>query len=298
MERRRRLPRTAGAIRMKKARCFERPAVHRIGPWRRPTRVLPWRRLMLAAVFMAGSHAVCAGELVSVKSRDVTQNVYIDSTSASPAWIVVLFAGADGAVALADNGPTSMRGNFVVRTAAYWTKAGDAAVVFDAPSDHAEGMDDAFRLSDAASQDVAAVVGELKRRYPSAKVALVGTSRGTITVGNVLLRQPDLADAFVLTSPISVAVRGEPGLSGVAWPRNKARVLVVSNEHDGCVASPFSAAKRMAADNNFDFIAVSSTMGGGNKRAECGAQSPHGYLGIEAKVLEAIDGWLNGRGVE
>lgn len=281
---------------MKKTFGLGRSTVGRIVQSRRST-LARWSRLMLAAVFAAGSHAICAGELVSVKSRDVTQNVYLDSTSASPAWIVVLFAGSDGVVALADNGPTSMRGNFVVRTAPYWTKAGDAAVVFDAPSDEAEGMGDEFRLSDAASQDVAAVVTELKRRYPSARVALVGTSRGTITVGNVLLRKPDIADAFVLTSPITIAVRGEPGLSGVTWPRNKARVLVVSNEHDGCVASPFGAAQRMAADNHFDFIAVSSTAGGGNRRAECGAQSPHGYLGIEAKVLEVIDGWLNGRGV-
>jgi hypothetical protein len=253
-----------------------------------------WSRLMLAAVFTLGSHAVFAGELVSVKSRNVTQNVYIDAASTSPAWIVVLFAGSDGVVALAADGPTGEQGNFLVRTASYWTNAGDAAVVFDAPSDQADGMDDAFRLSGAASQDVAAVVAELRKRYPTSKVALVGTSRGTITVGNVLSRNPDLADAFVLTSPVSIAVRGKPGLSGIAWPRNKARVLVLSNEHDGCVASPFWAAKRMAADNHFDFIEVSSTAGGGDKHAECGAQSPHGYLGIESKVLAAINEWLNG----
>ncbi|WP_322081046.1 hypothetical protein [Burkholderia sp. BCC1972] len=213
-----------------------RLSIDRVGRLHGLIKALIGSQLILAAVFMLGSRAICAGELVSVKSRNITQNVYLNSTSASPAWIVVLFAGSDGVVAVADNGPTREQGNFLVRTASYWTNAGDASVVFDAPSDQVDGMDDEFRLSEAASQDVAAVMTELKRRYPSSRVALVGTSRGTITVGNVLLRNPELADAYVLTSPISVAVRGKPGLSGVSWSRNKARVLVLSNEHDGCVA--------------------------------------------------------------
>ncbi|MEN2473738.1 hypothetical protein [Burkholderia sp. GS2Y] len=275
-----------------------RPSVNRIARSQGSTTARMWGRLLLAAAFAVGSHAICAGELVSVKSRDGTQNIYINSPSTPPAWVIVLFAGSDGVVALSENGPTNEQGNFLVRTAPYWATVGDAAVVFDAPSDQAKGMDDEFRLSGAASQDVVAVVTELKKRYPAAKVALVGTSRGTITVGNVLLRNPDLADAFVLTSPVSIAVHGKPGLSDVAWPQNKARVLVLSNEHDVCAASPFWAAKRMAADNNFDFVAVSSTMGGGNKHAECGGQAPHGYLGIESTALAAINEWLNGRRTE
>ncbi|WP_419689945.1 alpha/beta hydrolase family protein [Burkholderia theae] len=273
---------------------YSRLSVNRTGRLRGSAKASIWSRLLLAAVFTLGSHAASAGELVSVKSRNVTQNVYINSTSTSPEWVVVLFAGGEGVVALAAGGPTSEQGNFLVRTASYWTNVGDAAVVFDAPSDQADGMDDEFRLSAAASQDVAAVVVELKKRYPSSRIALVGTSRGTITVGNVLLRNPDLADAFVLTSPVSIAVHGKPGLSGVTWHQSMARVLVLSNEHDVCVASPFWAAKRMATDNHFDFVAVSSTSGGGDKHSECGGQAPHGYLGIETKVLAAINEWLHG----
>ncbi|WGS45142.1 lysophospholipase [Burkholderia sp. JSH-S8] len=249
-----------------------------------------------ALALIVSNTAAMAAETVTVATRgDMNQSVYLDAPSANPRWVVVLFAGDDGAVALSSDGPTKKRGNFLVRTASYWTSAGDAAAIFDAPSDRASGMDDAFRLSDAARRDVAAVVAELRKRYPGAKVALVGTSRGTITVGNVLRRDPALADAFVLTSPVTVAVHGQPGLSGLDWPRGSARVLVMSNEHDVCVASPFRAAQRMATDYGFDFIAVSSTQGGGNKHADCGGQAPHGYLGIEQEALAAITGWLGGR---
>ncbi|NVH73314.1 lysophospholipase [Paraburkholderia sp. JPY432] len=247
----------------------------------------------LAAALALFTQTGHAGELISVPTRgDVTQSVYVDSSSATVPWVVVLFAGDDGDVALSDSGPTKKRGNFLVRTAPYWLSHGYATAIFDAPSDYADGMDDNFRLSEDAHKDVAAVIAELHRRYPKAKVALIGTSRGTITVGNALRRNPRLADAFVLTSPATVAVRGKPGLSGIHWTASSARVLVASNEHDVCVASPFWAAKSLATDNGFDFIAESSTQGGGDKHAECGGQAPHGFLGVESTALDAINDWL------
>ncbi len=243
---------------------------------------------------MAFSLAASAGELLEIPTRPgVTQGVFLVSTSASPAWIVVLFAGDDGNVSATGNGPTRMQGNFVVRTASYWIEHGDAYAIFDAPSDQDGGMPDVFRLSADASADVGAAVSELRKRHPDAKVALIGTSRGTITVGNVLKRHPELADAFVLTSPVTQANRGQAGLSGLGWKDNKARVLVVANENDGCRVSPPGAAKQVAEENGFDFISVSSSMGGGDRKSECKAQSPHGFLGIETKVLESIAGWLD-----
>ncbi|WP_179402238.1 alpha/beta hydrolase [Burkholderia guangdongensis] len=246
--------------------------------------------LLAALSLPAAAHA--AG-LLTIPSRDgITENIYVDAASQNPPWVVVLFAGGDGALGINGGGAVRMGGNFLVRTAPYWTNTGDAAVLFDAPSDQSGGMNDVFRLSEAAQQDVAATVAELRKRYPSSKIVLVGTSRGTITVGNVLKRTPALADAYVLTSPVTIAKGGQAGLSGLSWDGNSARVLVLSNEHDGCAVAPFDAAKRVADANHFDFIAVSSTAGGGTARAECGAQSPHGYLGIEQHVLDAIHGWL------
>ena len=126
------------------------------------------------------------------------------------------------------------------------------------------------------------------------KIALIGTSRGSISVGNILQRNPHLADAYVLTSPVTVAGRGGPGLAGVSWERSAARVLVVSNRGDGCVVSPFWSAQKMADANGFDFIAVSSNGGDTRMPGACKAASPHGYLGIETQVLDAINAWLNG----
>ncbi len=263
----------------------------------KPGQAARWaRRLVVATFALACSFPASAAELLELATRPgVTQGVFLVSASASPSWVAVLFAGDDGNVAVSGNGPTRMLGNFVVRTASYWVDHGDAYAILDAPSDNAGGMPDVFRLSAEAATDVRATVAELRRRYPGAKVALVGTSRGTITVGNVLRRDPDVADAFVMTSPVTQASRGQAGLSGLTWKGNKARVLVLSNEHDACQVSPPDAAKQLAESNGFDFIPVSSSMGGGDRKSDCKAQSPHGFLGNETQVLDRIAGWLNNK---
>lgn len=234
-----------------------------------------------------------SGELMQVPVRGTqTQAIFIDQPASTPPWVIVLFAGDEGVVALDDTGPTAMKANFLIRTAGYWTSAGDAIAIVDAPSDRSSGMNDAFRLSEAHAQDLHVIVAALKQRFPAAKIALVGTSRGTISVGNVLQREPRLADAYVLTSPVTISMRGEAGLSGAHWDVGAAPVLVVSNENDACRVSPFSAARTLAQDNRLQFLAVSSSKRGGPRANECGAKSPHGFLGIEAQVLSAVSRWL------
>jgi hypothetical protein len=247
------------------------------------------RLLAGACLAVACASLAAAGELVDLPTRPgVTQGVYFDSASPHPSWVLILFAGGDGRIALAQSGPRRA-GNFVIKTAHYWISAGQATAMFDAPSDHDSGMDDAFRLSQQATRDIAAAVAAARQRYPGARVALLSTSRGTITVGNALKRDPALADAYILTSPVTQARHGQSGLSAMTWPGNQARVLVVSNEHDSCPVSPVAAAKSMAAANGFDFLAVSSSAATGD---QCGPKSPHGYLGIEDSVLDAIRKWL------
>lgn len=247
----------------------------------------------MAALAGAGAHA---DELLTWPAHGGATELALlrlPAASESPPWIILLFPGDDGALHLNADGATTQRGNFVIRSAHYWTAAGDATVMVDTPSDQADGVDDAFRLSDAASADVGTLVATLRARFPQAKIALLGTSRGTITVGNILKRTPGLADAYVLTSPVTVAHKNRPGLSGMAWPGNRARVLVVSNQADGCLVSPFAAAQQMAKQNGFDFIAVSSAPAGAAGQ-QCTAHTPHGYLGIEHNVLDRVRGWLTG----
>jgi hypothetical protein len=260
----------------------------------------------VVAACVAAAHACAApldhGDLVTFPTRDgVTQSLFIESPSPSQSqspnspWVIVLFAGTEGALHLDATGATALKGNFLIRSARYWTEQGDAVALVDTPSDHAQGVDGLFRLSKDSFKDTQVIVATLRQRFPGAKIALVSTSAGTLSAGNALQRDPSLADAFVLTSPVTGSRRGGGSIADLDVDGTKYRVLVVSNEHDACVSSPPYGGKRLAERNHYDFVSVESTDGGGSREADCGGHSPHGFLGIERAVLGDIDGWLTGK---
>jgi hypothetical protein len=247
------------------------------------------------AVMRAYAAPLDHGDLVSFPTREgVTQRVFIESPSPNPKWVVVLFPGVPGALHLDASGATTLKGNFLIRSANHWIKAGDGVVLVDTPSDKTDGVDDLFRLSSESFVDSKAVVTQVRQRFPNAKIALVGTSSGTVSVGNALQRDATLADAYVLTSPVTVSRREGGTLAGLDADGTKYRVLIVSNQHDECPSSPSYAAKQLADRNHFDFVSVDSDEGSGNKPSECQGHSPHGFLGIEREVLGDIQGWLSG----
>ena len=78
----------------------------------------------------AGHAVVPSGELLTVPSRDgVTESLYIQAPGVTPPWVIILFAGDEGALHLKAEGPTTLRGNFLIRTAPYWIQQGHAAAV-------------------------------------------------------------------------------------------------------------------------------------------------------------------------
>jgi hypothetical protein len=68
----------------------------------------------------------------------------------------------------------------------------------------------------------------------------------------------------------------------------------VSNRNDACPPALFYGARQLAEKNHFEFVAVASTEGGGDRQADCSGRSPHGFLGIEDQVLGEIHHWLAG----
>ncbi|PQV52188.1 hypothetical protein [Paraburkholderia sp. BL21I4N1] len=263
------------------------------------------RILCALAAYLAVVHSYAApldhGDLVTFPTRDgVTQSIFVESSSSNPPWVIALFGGTPGSLHLDATGATTLRGNFVIRSAHHWIEQGDAVALVDTPSDHPNGIDDSFRLSKESFTDTQAVVTALRQRFPNSKIALVSTSAGTMSVGNALDRDRTLADAFVLTSPVTVPHKGSPSLASLDFESVKSenhRVLIVSNADDGCVSSPAFSGKRFAKRSDFDYVEVESSEGAGERGEQCGAHSPHGYLGIERQVLDDINNWLTGQPV-
>jgi hypothetical protein len=240
----------------------------------------------------------CALEqVVSVPVADNTSISYLltQKDSSHPNWILVMFAGGDGALQLAQasDGTISLRlkNNFLVRARTLLVDDRFATALVDAPSDQPGGYSDAFRASPRHAHDVAQVAADLRTRFPTARLVLVGTSRGTISSAFLGRALPDTWDAVIHTSTLSTPSRGQAlPLAGFNYGEIHARQLFVHHVDDGCFLCSFSAAKRLA-DDGHDLIAVS---GGSARGNPCEAMGHHGFYGQDEAVVSAIKAWISG----
>jgi len=237
-----------------------------------------------------------AEEIVTVSGRkDATQSYLLMHESAPPKAVAVMFPGGEGLLKLRleeDSVKFVGRNNFLVRTRGLMRDTEVAVAIIDAPSDlQRRGYSDVFRQGSDHAADVSAVVDDLRRRFKTAKIFLVGTSRGTISAayaGRVLGAR---VDGIVLTSTLFNADRSGSGLSGFDFATLKVPVLFVHHAQDDCFVTPYTAAKRLSA--NFPLITVHG--GTPAQSPSCEALSAHGYFGKETETVSGIKNWMLGR---
>jgi hypothetical protein len=248
--------------------------------------------VFIAAIAMAAGAA--AQEMVTVSGRPgVTQSfVILPMAGREPAAIALLYVGAGGRInARSEDGKLKFGArNFLPRSGADFARNAVLPVVMDAPSDQGE-LTEGYRMGKEQSADARAVVGELKRRYPSVPVYLVGTSRGTISAAFVGRDLGGEVAGVVLTSTMfgsSNPRRPAPTLRGFDYGAIPSPLLFVHHREDGCEHTPYAQAARVAPP--YELISVS----GGN-RAESGPCEPfsaHGYFGREPQTVDAIAAWM------
>lgn len=249
----------------------------------------------LAAVLAAPAFG--AGErLAEVASRPgVSQLVIVTEPGTEPAAVVILFAGGSGKLALWRGLPPRSR-NFLVRSRALFAAAGLVALTVDVPSDRRRPALHEFRHSAEHRADIAALVRWARGRW-SAPVWLVGTSRGTISAAHLGAALD--VDGLVLTSSVTVAARRHPAtvmdaeLEAITEP-----VLIAHHRADGCRFTPPEGAGAMRSRLvRAAAVEIMLFEGGDPPQSEpCRARSQHGFLGIEAKVVNAIASWIRARG--
>jgi Serine aminopeptidase, S33 len=208
----------------------------------------------------------------------------------NPRAIVFMFAGGDGTVSFNAAGQiTHMNGNFLMRTEPLWL-AQDFAFATIGSSSSLDGR----RHTATYAQAIAAAVDYARYRGGNAPVWLVGTSMGSIAATNGAAHLPGRVAGVVLSSSVAAQNRAagetvfdsEPG--AIAVP-----ALVVANRGDTCpVAGPGFAPQILSAlarAPRKEIIYVESHQ---LQSDPCEAMSPHGYLGIEADVVQRISDWI------
>jgi hypothetical protein len=242
-------------------------------------------------------------ELVHLKTRgDVEQTYWLLHQAAPVRVVAVLFTGGFGLLKLrsTDSGVVWDQAgiSYLVLNKDLFIDSETAVAIVDTPNDQSNiGYTPKFRKSDAHATDVGNIVKDLRTRFPQAKIFLVGTSQGTTSAaytGRVLGKE---IDGVVLTAsvfewaPSSWRYLSDSNLSDFDFSKISAPLLIVHHVDDKCVATPYSAAEKLAV--RYPFISVRG--GVPVQDNGCGPRGPHGFLGREAQVAAEIRNWMHGR---
>jgi pimeloyl-ACP methyl ester carboxylesterase len=208
-------------------------------------------------------------------------------------WLVVAFPGWPGILRLRaddDGFAYDLRGNFLIRARRHLVSDQIAVAILDCPSDHLEACGDGYRSSEAHVEDVRQQIAALRKRLPPGiRVALVGTSYGTVSSEVLALRLGEEIDAAVHTASITAATetRSRP-LFGLDVSKARSRQLFVHHVDDPCDMTPFAGLKRYEG-----VVPILRVVGTGTPRGPaCEAFTAHGFVGRERLVMEAVAGWL------
>jgi hypothetical protein len=255
---------------------------------------------VLAFVVVAFALSAEAQELVALQTRPgVTQSFFIPDMGgrqAQAAAMLLIGGGGNIRLRMEDGQVRFAQGNFLPRARRDFMRNGILPVILDNPSDQqaGDGMSDAFRESAAHVTDIRAVRAELDKRYPGVPVFVVGTSRSTLSAAHLGRSLPGELKGAVLTSSLFYSGSGQRArqvLAAYRWDQIAMPLLFVHHEDDGCGATPYRDAARLAP--RYPLITVR-----GGKPPEsnpCEPLSNHGYFGKEAETVDAIAAWMLGK---
>lgn len=189
---------------------------------------------------------------------------------AHPGYVLILMPGGSGRLEpqMRDGKIVFKgRGNFLIRSRALFADAEMVVVSTD-------GTGSAERMG-AITEDVA-------RRFPGAKVYVIGTSRSTLSTMQLAERMDGKVSGFVHTSSMSE-------IAGFDTRSLKSRQLIVHHRNDGCHVTRYGSAQYNHEKFGTDFI----TMEGGVAQGDpCEAYAHHGYNGIEEETVRRIKAWI------
>jgi hypothetical protein len=243
--------------------------------------------ILSVSAFLLISGCVSNTHLVILDSRPgVTQGFIHIMPKEQPVASIILFAGGGGHLLLKNS--TSMGGTgqhtFTAKMRYKFAEHGFQVAVIDSPVDKWGNMT-ISRFSEEHITDSKAVATFLKSQA-NVPVWIVGTSRSTESIATLAINSDGVFNGAVFTSSVMSALDSD-------FQKIQIPALVVHNKFDNCGACVASVAediyKKLVNSKNRKLIWFSSKRSNG---AACGPISPHGFLGIESSVVEAIAAFI------
>ena len=213
-----------------------------------------------------------------------------------PRAAIVMLPGGSGDIGIERGGDLRHDNNFVVRSRGLWVARGYAVLIPDS-------IDHANLRGERSAPPFAQLITDLITYARSSlappavlPVFLLGTSQGSIAAMNGAAHAaPGTLAGVVLTESVSVMGGSHETVFDAAPERVRVPALVVANADDRCNVAPPSMAPRIAAAiTNSPNVEVKTISGGETKSAKaCGSRTPHGYYGIEDRVVDLISRWID-----
>jgi hypothetical protein len=245
---------------------------------------------------LANEAAAHAASQASFLVRDLPledggfQRVLYDSPPSALRGVIVMFAGGADDIGIEKNGDIKHGDNFVIRSRDLWIARGYGVVVVDAIGHQSMRG----QRSTAAYAEVTRKIVAFAHQQANAPVWVLGTSQGSIAAMNAASHESGTSLAgVILTESVSI-LGGSHETVFDAHPQDvRIPALVVANKDDECKVAPPSMANAIAQSMQNTHATVLVVQGGIVRSSnQCASLSPHGYYGIEDKVVDAIAGWM------
>ena len=229
-----------------------------------------FKNIALAAVFLTISIAQSNAQLQSSTVGVGGVNAVLIKPS-KPIGSLILLAGGDGRIGVEGNSAIKIQGNQLVRTRMNYAQKGFAVLV----------PDYGYNLSELVEY-----MGGIQK-----PVTVVGTSRGTVMAFRGI-SQGARPDKLVVTSGFLSNASGdtENAINILQNPNLLPPTLVIHHRKDHC--------KRTMPEGVQDFVTWSKGKsknvwldGGEEVGKPCDAQSFHGFMGIDQKVVDLVSGF-------
>ena len=230
------------------------------------------RGFLLLAPGLLACPCLAAEELISTARYANGEPVpyILNAESTAPKYVVILFPGGSGIVDPRLEGGRlvyGLKGNFLIRSR-HLIVDGDFATV--------------TTNSTSSEERIQAVLDDLARRFPQARIYLMSTSNGSIA-------SVDLAGYLADKTAGGIHTSSRGHIYSFDARKYKNRHLVVHHKNDGCRVTPYSAA--LASHERFGNELI--TMEGGTPVGDpCEARGYHGFNGIERETIDAIKQWI------
>lgn len=232
-------------------------------------------------------------EVVSLKTRGEVINRFLLVRPNKPKATVIAFVGSGGNLHLHVEGDrlTFKRRNFLVRARNHLVDRGIAVAIVDVPSD-LESLEN-LRTRENHQTDIQKIASYLRSSIGT-PIWLVGTSRGVESVAFLALKEIPI-QGIVMSSAITKPTNGGFSILDLPLERIQLPTLISHHRKDLCPGSPPDGVEllkqKLTSARPLKVLLYSNSLR--TEGQECEGLSPHGFYGIEDRVMNHIADFID-----